>query len=384
MISDADPKARAAKLQRQVAAFGGVRSPLDQQIDRNRIVVAGPQMFEIPSAWSFHEFLLSYGQSQLGEDWIISNAQTHPLVTHLIKGKAGIRPTCASDSKFVGGTMNGDLFAFLSFAYDLFTLADNAVVQKSLFDRLRKPDQYQGARYEMFVAASLLRAGFKVAFEDESDSLTSHCEFTATSKQTNRSFSVEAKSRHRKPLDSDDKATPKSGMYSLMQRALAKKASHERIIFADVNLPPDDQPVFQQSWHQEVAATLNELEQKQRENDPWPQAIVFFTNRKTSPWPSKEAGGNTTVLLTAINHPLFKTEELRGGRTSVSGGWHSLPRCERARPPAKPLFCSMMRADRGRFRFGAHSRKLGMTAALPITRGAKRGHSSRPSALCAS
>jgi hypothetical protein len=118
--------------------------------------------------------------------------------------------------------MNGDLFAFLSFAHDLFTLSDNAKVQKSLFDRLRKPDQYQGARYEMFVAASLLRAGFKIAFEDESDSRTSHCEFTATSKQTGRSFSVEAKSRQRKSPTSDDEAPPKSGMYRLMQKCSGK------------------------------------------------------------------------------------------------------------------------------------------------------------------
>jgi hypothetical protein len=232
-------------------------------------------------------------------------------VAHLVKGAAGIRPTDASDGKFVAATMNGDLLAFLSFAYDLFTLADNAEVQKSLFERLRKPDQYQGARYEMFVAASLLRAGFRIAFEDESDSTTSHCEFTATSQRTGRAFSVEVKSRHREPSVSDDAASPKSRMYSLLQKALAKHACHERIIFAHVNLPPDDQPVFQQGWHQEVAASLNELEQKQRADDPWPQAIVFFTNRKTSPWLSKRVGGKATVLLTAINHPLFKTEELR-------------------------------------------------------------------------
>jgi hypothetical protein len=65
MISDAE---RVARLQRQVSAFGGARSPLDQQIDGMRLVVAGPQIFEIPSAWTFHEFLLSYGQSQLGAD----------------------------------------------------------------------------------------------------------------------------------------------------------------------------------------------------------------------------------------------------------------------------------------------------------------------------
>jgi hypothetical protein len=197
MIRDIDPRARAAELQRQVSAFGGGRAPLDRQIDGNRIVVAGPRIFRVPSTWSFQEFLLFYGQSQLGEDWIVRNTQNgqglHPLVIHLIKGRSGARLTGSGDRKFVGITMSGDLFAFLSFAYDLFTLADNAVVQESLFDRLRNPDQYQGARYEMFVAASLLRAGFKIVFEDESDISTSHCEFTATSKQTDRSFSVEAK-----------------------------------------------------------------------------------------------------------------------------------------------------------------------------------------------
>jgi hypothetical protein len=302
---------RIARLQTQVAAFGGVRSPLDQQFDGHRIVVAGPKVFDVPSAWSFHEFLLFYGQSQLGEDWITSNAQSHPLVTHLFKGKAGIWPTGARDGKLVAATMNGDMFAFLSFAYDLFTLADNAEVQKSLFERLRKPDQYQGARYETFVAASLLRAGFKIAFEDEGDSSISHCEFTATSKQTNNSFSVEAKSRHRDAPNSDDRVAPKAGMYKLMQKALAKNANCERIIFADVNMPPDVQLVFRQSWHQEVAATLSELEQRQRAADPWPQAIIFFTNRKTSPWHGKLRDGNTTVLLTAINHPLFRGEETR-------------------------------------------------------------------------
>ena len=163
----------------------------------------------------------------------------------------------------------------------------------------------------MFVAASLLRAGFKIAFEDETDSTTSHCEFTSTSEQTGRSFSVEAKSRHRKSPSSEDETTPKSGMYRLMQKALAKKASHERIIFVDVNLPPDHRPLFQVSWHHEVAASLNELEQKQKPHDPWPQALVFFTNRITSPWTGECAAGNATVLLTAINHPLFKSEELR-------------------------------------------------------------------------
>lgn len=311
MISD-DIRARAFKLQAQVSAFGAVRSPLDQLISGERIVVAGPKVVAVPSVWSFHEFLLSYGQSELEHDWIAEHANSHPLVAHLSKGVAGIKPKGTGDGKSIPVTMNGDLFAFLSFAYDLFTLADNAKVQRSLMDRLRHVGQYQGARYEMFVAASLLRAGFKVEFEDESDSSTTHCEYTATHKGTGRAFSVEAKSRHRELATPQDGRGLNAGMYKLMQKALMKAADHERVIFADVNLPPDDRPVFKQGWHQEVAATLTELEQRQRSDARWPQAIVFFTNRKTSPWRGKEgAGGNTTVLLTAINHPLFMTEATR-------------------------------------------------------------------------
>jgi hypothetical protein len=95
----------------------------------------------------------------------------------------------------------------------------------------------------------------------------------------------------------------------LLQKALLKDAAHERIIFIEVNLPYDCQPPFQQGWHLEVLATLNSLEQQQRPHDPWPQAIVFFTNRKIAPWPAQSDAGSATVLLTAINHPLFKIED---------------------------------------------------------------------------
>jgi hypothetical protein len=77
----------------------------------------------------------------------------------------------------------------------------------------------------------------------------------------------------------------------------------------DVNLPADDRPAFQQDWHQEAMATAHKLEKNQRGNDPWPQAIIFLTNRKTSPWPSQIVAGRSSVLLTAINHPLFMTEK---------------------------------------------------------------------------
>ena len=93
-----------AKLQSQITAFGGARSPVDQQIDGMRLVVAGQQIFEIPSAWSFHQFLLSYGYSQLGADWIATNAKTHPLVNHFTEGTAEENKATAQGTMTYFGT----------------------------------------------------------------------------------------------------------------------------------------------------------------------------------------------------------------------------------------------------------------------------------------
>ena len=312
-VTDKSIEEFASRLQRQMLAFGRARVPLAEVVDKDRIVVAGAQIFRIPSDWSFHQFLLSYGKGQLGADWVRANlekgSRAHPVVTYLANGLAGIRAAGRSEGNFAKLTMNGELYAFLSFAYDLFTLADNAKVQQSLLSRVRHADQFQGARYEIYIAASLLRAGFKIEFEDEADSKSTHCEFAATHKKTGRTFSVEAKSRHRKSGDSFNETFGKAGVYRILQEALLKRASHERIVFADVNLPYDSRLPFEEDWHREVGNTLTELERNQRSDDPWPQAIVFFTNRKTSPWPGKQGRQHSTILVTAINHPLFKVND---------------------------------------------------------------------------
>jgi hypothetical protein len=58
---------------------------------------------------------------------------------------------------------------------------------------LRNPQTFEGAIYEARVIGSLARAGFHIELEDETDSDRSHCELTATHKDTGRKFSVEAK-----------------------------------------------------------------------------------------------------------------------------------------------------------------------------------------------
>jgi hypothetical protein len=167
-----------------VAAFGNTRTPLDQIIDNERLVVAGDRLFRIPSSATFHDFLITYGLNRFGiGDFRQSE---HPLAKTLRDGFAAIGPRL-----LLGGPITDpNLGAFLSSAYDLFSVADNAKIQDSLIRRMQDHNQYQGARYELFVAASLLRAGFKIEFEDETDNRNSHCEFTAIAIVTKKTFSV--------------------------------------------------------------------------------------------------------------------------------------------------------------------------------------------------
>lgn len=77
------------------------------------------------------------------------------------------------------------------------------------------------------MAATLIRAGFAIEFEDEDDGSRSHCEFTVTSLRTQKKFSVEAKHR----------AGSRFRLGRQLNRALAKYASHTRIVFIDINVP---------------------------------------------------------------------------------------------------------------------------------------------------
>lgn len=285
----------------QLNKFGSSRSPLQIELEDERIVVAGSSIFAVPKKWSFREFLLSYGLGIIGRD--VVNAEPnrsepkHSLARILLKGRLQI---VQGSSGATGKKLDWNLSRFLYLCWDLFTVSDNAGLQSELVNRLRRAQLYQGARYEAFVAASFVRAGFKIEFEPESDPTRRHCEFVAESTLTGRSFSVEAKSRHR--TDHDGKT---AGVTRLMKKALGKDADHERITFIDVNLPYDIAPVFEVPWHSEVTSMLSALERTQDPAKPWPRSIVVFTNG-TSISDEAPNGGRGTTILTAINHSLFK------------------------------------------------------------------------------
>ena len=92
-------------------------------------------------------------------------------------------------------------------------------------DRIKCPENLLGALYEVRVAAALLRAGFSLQPQDETDRRTTYVEFIATDAKSRAIYAVEAKRREGARMKTNRQ----------MNRALSKKPDHPRIVFIDTN-----------------------------------------------------------------------------------------------------------------------------------------------------
>jgi hypothetical protein len=150
---------------------------------------------------TFTDFLGDYIRMTLGGEW--GNAELtkplekrHPILQWyhhicLLQRKHVQKP-----GEIYSAPVTGAVSAYYGLAYNLYLIAHNVHdIETRLIERLKRPDNFQGALYETRVAAELVKAGFELEYEDESDKSTTHCEFTATSLRTKRKFSVGAKSR---------------------------------------------------------------------------------------------------------------------------------------------------------------------------------------------
>ena len=177
---------------------------------------------------------------------------------------------------------SGFMRAYSLLAYDLYILQHHGLLQDRLLHRLRNKDQYQGARHELFAAATCVRAGFDIDYEDESDRSTKHTEFIATHRQTGMKICIEAKSKHRAGVlgmegdrAADDEVRTRLG--GLINDALQKPHNHPLIIFLDLNLPPTSPACDTPEWLQRFVDPLLRGVDREGEEDPWD--LIVFSNQ---------------------------------------------------------------------------------------------------------
>lgn len=171
--------------------------------------------------------------------------------------------------------------AWLRFCYDLFTIRDNAKLERLLKERLLSPSDFQGARHELWVAALCISAGFDIEFEDESDNSRTHPEFIAVDRFSNCKIAIEAKSRHRHgvhgfKLGARIPPGEKVDIRNLILDAYRKVTDLPFYVFIDVNLPPASQEIWD-GWMAEIHQTVCDLE-NEGYADQCAANAVFFKN----------------------------------------------------------------------------------------------------------
>lgn len=168
------------------AMFGKIRPLVNVVHQGYRFVAAGSRLIceKKEKLQTVPNLLMRYLPAVIGADW--GNAeikkpydQRHPIMKwydDMCYFQAKQKKT---ESGLYEMVPNGPTFHYLLLADDLFCLEDNGAYQEAILRRLRHPDQFQGARYEVFAAASCIRAGYKIVYEDETDVAQKHDEFVA-------------------------------------------------------------------------------------------------------------------------------------------------------------------------------------------------------------
>ena len=261
-------RAHAERMEAHRRTHGLSREPIWANWRGRKVVAVGNQLiFQPPDrSWrTFHDFLLDDMRGLFGSKWADAEKakpedQRHPVYRMNASAHARMA-THARESRFPGlyrADWNGDIGGLLTLAHDLFTVRDNAELQKRLLRRLRIGDQYQGARYELFVIASCVRAGVSIEYQDERDGTRKHPEFIGIHRATGLRVAVEAKSRHR-PGVLGFKGQPAAAaeehgadIRKLLLNALAKEPGMPFVVFIDVNLRGST-PSDGQTWFREVS-----------------------------------------------------------------------------------------------------------------------------------
>tara|TARA_R110000823_G_C15902677_1_gene497085 strand:- start:478 stop:1632 length:1155 start_codon:yes stop_codon:yes gene_type:complete len=266
--------------------YGNVKEQITADFQGYKFVAVGNQLHYGKSWKTFPDFLVGYLSNKLTAEWGNAEiAKSHDEKHQIVKLYQQLCHWQQKQSKGEGGiyrsTHTGVSAAYMQLAYDLYALDHHSKLQAEVIKRLKNRDGYQGARYELTVAATFIRAGFDIEHEDETDKSNKHPEFIATHKSTGQKIAVEAKSRHREGIlgrSGTPKSEIKAGINRILNSALKKEPDFPYIICIDLNVPPIEGNVFESDIFKEVARNIDAKEKKQNGTNGFPATMYIFTN----------------------------------------------------------------------------------------------------------
>lgn len=278
------------ELKRQfVDRYGYARPPMAvKAFDGKMLVAVGDKIYQQSREghYSFinaiHDYALHFfGEPMLETEEVKPINTRHPAIQWMNTYVNHVNRMHTDGNTNLQASQIGAGAAWYRFAYDLYTIRDNARLEEALRRRLLNPDKFQSARHELWVAALSVAAGFELQFEDETDSSKTHPEFIGTDKFSSTQIAVEAKSRHRKGAygfvgGKDIEPGASVDIRGLVLDAYKKKTDLPFYIFIDVNLPAADEETLAR-WMRELDKTMWELEQESY-GSPANENILFFSN----------------------------------------------------------------------------------------------------------
>ena len=299
--------------------FGDIKPILHADFDNTKFVCIGDTIRWSDEWKTFTDFLIDYLLFILGEKWCNDEWKKPKKARHqIIKWRDGLfqhfEKNRDNSKEIQYAIPDGMTKAYLQFSYDLYLIQHHSRLQKEIIRRLKIKDHFQSTRYELFVASTLIRAGYDIEFEDETDKSQKHTEFIAKHKSLNYKFAVEAKSKHRKGvLDFGDGVNynyKDLGIFRLLVDAFRKIGRSPYIIFIDLNIPA----ISTKRLFIDKIPNINHIIERAKTRvgeyqDPF--NLIIFTNHpyhygiKNQPTPRENA------IFCMAGNPIIKFKDLK-------------------------------------------------------------------------
>jgi hypothetical protein len=259
-----------------------------------KVWVLGSQVIFSPNEReTFHDFILYVLINTLGKEWWdeqigLPGQDRHFIVKCYLSLDRWKRDNASWASEVRPGVWELDPDGLgqylLSLAFDIATLRHVATLPDGLLARLRHKDQYQGARYEVALAAIFARIDCEVTFPGREVVSAKHPEFIARFRPTGTVVAVEAKSRHRPGVlhqdgVPDEERAMRGDIARLLRDALRQHPGDQPfMIFIDLNSPlTPGVDVLNKSWAKDIRHLFDDYEVPTKEN-PDPMTLLCITN----------------------------------------------------------------------------------------------------------
>ncbi len=291
---------------------------IDTIYQGSRVRAVGSQIVFRPPDETKHEFFVHVLANTLGTEWKQTQDRLPPEGRHPIVGWIDawdeMRSSGSTDPDrreegpgIYSSTATGDLAALIALAYDIYTLRHAMALEPDdpIVKRLGHREQFQGARYETAVAATFVRAGYRIEWLiDTSRKLP---EFIARRDGIGVEIAVEAKSRVRpgalgRPGQRQSEGELKADLARLLRDAVLKETEGRPfVVFLDLNVPTGrDRPFGEwvERLHDEALAWRGEASA----DNPDPFSAVVFTNFSWH-WDSDKPARGAERFLVISRYP---------------------------------------------------------------------------------